>query len=1095
MWFGANASALQAAVDQVDAGATILVGGTCKGAFTRDNDTRTLQIYRSVTLIGGYPPDKDVAWTQPDPLRYPTVLDANGLGGVVRIGKWGNTNSDIDVTLRYLTLTGGSLSNYAGVLVNGGVRANIEYCNITGNHTSDTGQGGGLSNWSGTLTVIGSYISDNSAQNGAGVFNYKGGTPVPVLVMNNNTITGNTASNVGGAIHSYYGSSTLQFNTITGNTAVGGPAIALTHGTTTLAANIIWDGDGNTNECWNYHSLGTLTSGGFNHIRGTCSTLGAAPGGRADVLNDENIELGDLDYNSGKTQNFLPAMSATNSVLDVVPVNVCQELLGTTPLDQRGRVRPRLGYETHEKWCDAGSVERGQEILAVCGPPLLGVFDSGPAGRCHYTSVATALIDAADDDIIVVSGVIQENVLLNKNVTLRGPLPDNNTPGTHMGFVQGAGDRPTSCTTTADSSVVTVASNTAVTIEDLNIRNGCSKDGGGININKDGTLHLKRSTVYNNAASGNGGGVYNSGTLEVTDSTLSGNAGPTGGAIANATGAMLTVRRTTFTGNTATTSGPTLANSGGATVGGSIVQAAGTANQSAGTYTLENNLVAGVACATVAKGTDPSLGSLRDNGGATLTYAIPSNSSAVNAGYATSSSYCTGQTDQRGRARPAGAACDAGAYEYGPRTLTVDAAATQDAASLLFSELQDALDASMTGDVLMVRPGTYTGSFTAYRDVTIKHAGADVTKLSPEVGYDLRVILQASSRTPQEQKNLGNKYAGTTLAVEGYAPTSTSVAATGDMTVKLQGLTIRHGTGGLGGGIRNAGSLTIEGSTIEGNAAVGESGDYGRGGGIYNSGTLTLLRSTISGNRAEQYGGAVYNSGPSTAPSIQTSMSAVTVAYNRASRLPDQKVVAVRSTGIDPVTLDIVSGDELRFQNQDGQAHTVEVKTADTGISCVPSRIEVPRSGMGVSDPMVCTTTGAGGTVVVEDTTFHLTLTLTLSAPTSTPDGASLFQTGHTDTTLARSIIYSSGSAKPCSRARPARTTPPSCRRATTSLGARKGTAKRSMMCARRRAQTGSWSRCSDRCRTTTRLTTRPARYRATPTRTRCCRPARRSTH
>ncbi len=61
--------------------------------------------------------------------------------------------------------------------------------------------------------------------------------------------------------------------------------------------------------------------------------------------------------------------------------------------------------------------------------------------------------------------------------------------------------------------------------------------------------------------------------------------------------------------------------------------------------------------------------------------------------------------------------------------------------------------------------------------------------------------------------------------------------------------------GGQGGGIyNNAGTLTIDRTTISGNmTGTGEGGTQfggsgGRGGGIFNSGTLTLTRSTLSGN-------------------------------------------------------------------------------------------------------------------------------------------------------------------------------------------------------------------------------------------------------
>ena len=49
------------------------------------------------------------------------------------------------------------------------------------------------------------------------------------------------------------------------------------------------------------------------------------------------------------------------------------------------------------------------------------------------------------------------------------------------------------------STVVTIAADTSVTIEDLHIRHGCATDGGG--IKNEGTLDLLRSTVYDNVAS------------------------------------------------------------------------------------------------------------------------------------------------------------------------------------------------------------------------------------------------------------------------------------------------------------------------------------------------------------------------------------------------------------------------------------------------------------------------------------------------------------------------------------------------------------------------------------------------------------------
>lgn len=72
---------------------------------------------------------------------------------------------------------------------------------------------------------------------------------------------------------------------------------------------------------------------------------------------------------------------------------------------------------------------------------------------------------------------------------------------------------------------------------------------------------------------------------------------------------------------------------------------------------------------------------------------------------------------------------------------------------------------------------------------------------------------------------------------------------------------------GLGGGIANTGMVTVTNSTVSGNH--GESGPAGRGNGrgIYNQGTFTVTNSTISGNTAGEFilgggdGGGIYNQG------------------------------------------------------------------------------------------------------------------------------------------------------------------------------------------------------------------------------------------
>ncbi|MBA3711435.1 MAG: tandem-95 repeat protein [Pyrinomonadaceae bacterium] len=77
----------------------------------------------------------------------------------------------------------------------------------------------------------------------------------------------------------------------------------------------------------------------------------------------------------------------------------------------------------------------------------------------------------------------------------------------------------------------------------------------------------------------------------------------------------------------------------------------------------------------------------------------------------------------------------------------------------------------------------------------------------------------------------------------------------GSVTVGINNLTISNGnaTSDYGGGIRNAGTLSVTNSTFSGNSAV----FYG--GGIHNDGILTVTNSTFSGNSAAQYGGGIMN--------------------------------------------------------------------------------------------------------------------------------------------------------------------------------------------------------------------------------------------
>jgi hypothetical protein len=134
---------------------------------------------------------------------------------------------------------------------------------------------------------------------------------------------------------------------------------------------------------------------------------------------------------------------------------------------------------------------------------------------------------------------------------------------------------------------------------------------------------------------------------------------------------------------------------------------------------------------------------------------------------------------------------------------------------------------TLNGDTLAIAAGTYT---------------------EPGITVNKNLILQG-------------KAAATTIvqaaATQGSASDRVFSISSG-VTVTLRELTIRHGSivSSYGGGLYNAGKLTLTNSTVSGNAAFA-------GGGLFNNSnsTLTLTNSTVSGNAAKGDGGGLVSAG------------------------------------------------------------------------------------------------------------------------------------------------------------------------------------------------------------------------------------------
>ena len=353
--------------------------------------------------------------------------------------------------------------------------------------------------------------------------------------------------------------------------------------------------------------------------------------------------------------------------------------------------------------CGTGSCSLRQAITSANA-------NTSTSDSITFASTVTGTISLSASDSDTTDGA--SAFVLKGDVSIQGP-------GANVLTVQ----RTTSATSFR---LFLVSSGVSARVSGLTLSKGSSSTGvpGGGFFNR-GSLSLSDCVVTGNTASTYGGAIYNAGVLSVQNSTISANTasgGGTSGGIDNGSGTdspvgTVTLVNSTLSGNTAsstagrgnggalwTGNGATISNctiannsvgsvadngaSGILAVGGTVtisntIVAANQSNTTlpdlvssggafaSGGYNLIGN-VGGITTLTGAgdqKGTassalNPKLGTLANNGGATLTQALLTGSPAINAGNPSFDS-TTLAYDQRGvgYARVANSRIDIGAFE------------------------------------------------------------------------------------------------------------------------------------------------------------------------------------------------------------------------------------------------------------------------------------------------------------------------------------------------------------------------------------------------------------------------------------------------
>ena len=251
------------------------------------------------------------------------------------------TNDNGKLTLDYMTIKGGSEHRGGGVGILGGSGTLIN-CTITGNSASSLGGGVGEYGANG-LTIINSTITNNtSSDKGGGI----GADGFAELTLVNSTISGNTAPIGAGIfngyeVYTYVIHSTITHNTSTGNNTRSASGI-YNEDYLYIYSSIVAENTGGVGNC---APANNIEARGHNWF-GDATCNGTATSG--------NLNLdSDLQDNGGltKTHALLPGSDAIDAAGD------CSGLPVSVTTDQREVTRPIDGNGDGVSACDIGAFE------------------------------------------------------------------------------------------------------------------------------------------------------------------------------------------------------------------------------------------------------------------------------------------------------------------------------------------------------------------------------------------------------------------------------------------------------------------------------------------------------------------------------------------------------------------------------------------------------------------------------------------------------------------------------------------------------------------------------------------------------------------
>ncbi len=787
-----------------------------------------------------------------------TSNTAKSHGGAISGGAWDNpAGPNADITVENCTFTtntaanGGAISSYGGKGV-----SNITISNSTFTGNKATASGGAIHNYAnGTVTFdddpaddvagikLTSFTNNTAASNGGAIYSVSTLSGLEGIKFTNNTTTGNTSSH-GGAIWTNK-SIALNGCEFTLNSAKGNGGAIFASGS---GVTITLDKYTDSNSVVTYTMIGK-TGFANSAVNGAGIYLDSAA---KLVINNNSV----ISYNTASTSGGGVYVAAANSTI----------------------TSTGGGIIDHNNATNGGGLYTAASI--TLGANLVITNNTATSGGAVY---ATASGNTLTISGITIGGSGNANTALNGGgiyLAAAAKLALNNNAAIAYNTATAGG-----------GGVYIAAANSSITGTGSIDHNG-AVNGAGVctlaNLTLPSTI-----AITNNTTTGNGGGVYASGTSTtltiqgtIGGSATTGNSAAKGGGVYLASGAKLTLTSATLSYNNATADG-----------GGLYMETSASSITNGSTGSVTNNTSgddgAGIwtaAALTVTNSLNITANTATGNGGgiyasgssATVTLqstTLTGNEAGNGGGIALASA--AKLVLSSGTVSGNNATADGGGIyaESTTSTITGTGSVTNNTSGGNGAGIWTAAELIVTSS-LSITGNTATGN------------GGGIYASGSSAAITLKDVLNGNKATNgggivlADNASLtmdGGTISNNIATADGggiYAKTGALELNSGSISNNYAGsdtITSASSTGGNGGGIWSAVALTIGADvSVTGNTArANASGENGLGGGIYSSANVTLTGATINENKAENGGGIYMISGT-------LSMTGATISDNEA---------------------------------------------------------------------------------------------------------------------------------------------------------------------------------------------------------------------